>query len=164
MKLFGLDIGTTAIKSVLINEKLEELHSSNTEYEIESHGAFIECDAQKYWELVKGEIDALGIEPDALAVDTQCETLILTDGDGNPVRKAIVWLDNRAADEAEKIREHFGNKKVYEVTGQCEMGQGQRTRGLGAHQEDIFAGGLYPVQTHRQIRNRDDSAVVHDIF
>lgn len=121
MKLFGLDIGTTAIKSVLINEKLEELHSSNTEYEIESHGAFIECDAQKYWELVKAEIDALGIEPDALAVDTQCETLILTDGDGNPVRKAIVWLDNRAADEAEKIREHFGNKKVYEVTGQCEI-------------------------------------------
>ncbi len=121
MKLFGIDIGTTAIKSVLINEKLEELHSSNTGYEIESHGAFVECDAQKYWELVKGEIDPLGIEPDALAVDTQCETLILTDEDGNPVRKAIVWLDNRAADEAEKIREHFGNKKVYEVTGQCEI-------------------------------------------
>ena len=52
---------------------------------------------------------------------TQCETLILTDEMGNPVRKAIVWLDNRATKEAEEIEAHFGRKRVYEVTGQPEV-------------------------------------------
>ena len=58
---------------------------------------------------------------DAIAIDTQCETLILTDEDGNPVRDAIVWLDNRAEEEAREIEAHFGRKKVYEVTGQPEI-------------------------------------------
>lgn len=121
MYLLGIDLGTTAVKSVLFNEKLEELHSRNVEYDIETHDVYAECDAEKYWELVKNELNALDITPDALAVDTQCETLILTDENGNPTRKAIVWLDNRAAKEAEQIKEHFGNKRVYEVTGQCEI-------------------------------------------
>ena len=121
MYLLGIDLGTTAVKSVLFNEKLEELHSGNVEYDIETHDVYAECDAEKYWELVKNELNALDISPDALAVDTQCETLILTDENGNPTRKAIVWLDNRAAKEAEQIKEHFGKKRVYEVTGQCEI-------------------------------------------
>lgn len=121
MYLLGIDLGTTAVKSVLFNEKLEELHSRNVEYDIETHDVYAECEAEKYWELVKNELNALDITPDALAVDTQCETLILADENGNPTRKAIVWLDNRAAKEAEQIKEHFGNKRVYEVTGQCEI-------------------------------------------
>ena len=60
-------------------------------------------------------------EIDALAIDTQCETLILTDENGNPVRDAIVWLDNRATEEAEIIEKHFGRKKVYDITGQPEV-------------------------------------------
>lgn len=121
MYLLGIDVGTTAVKSVLFNEKLEELHSRNVEYDIETHDVYAECEAEKYWELIKNELNALDIKPDALAVDTQCETLILTDENGNPTRKAIVWLDNRASKEAEQIKEHFGNKTVYEVTGQCEI-------------------------------------------
>jgi xylulokinase len=32
-----------------------------------------------------------------------------------------VWLDNRATEEAEIINKHFGNKRIYEVTGQPEV-------------------------------------------
>lgn len=88
---------------------------------IESHDDVVEFDGEKYWQFIKEELGNLSVSVDALAIDTQCETLILTDDEGNPVRKAIVWLDNRAEKEARIIEEHFGRKKVYEVTGQPEI-------------------------------------------
>ena len=117
----GIDVGTSSVKTVCFNEKLEELCSSNVDYKIDSQGDRVEFDAEKYWEIVKGEIVGLDIKIDALAVDTQCETLILTDENMNPVRRAIVWLDNRATAEAAEIERHFGRKRVYEVTGQPEI-------------------------------------------
>jgi len=121
MNLMGIDVGTTSIKAALFNEKLEQLYSANIDYTIESHNDIVEFDGEKYWELIKDELDKISLDIDALAIDTQCETLILTDEDGNPVRKAIVWLDNRAEEEAKIIEEHFGRKRVYEVTGQPEI-------------------------------------------
>ena len=123
MNLMGIDMGTTSVKTVLFNEKLEELKRLCADYTLESKGDIIEFEAEKYWDIVRGEIEKVKAEfgIDALAIDTQCETFILTDDDGNPVRKAVVWLDNRATEEAAIIEEHFGRQKVYEVTGQPEV-------------------------------------------
>lgn len=121
MNLMGIDVGTTSVKTAVFNEKLEMLTSSNIDYIIESHGDIVEFDGEKYWETIKTELENLEIPVDALAIDTQCETLILTDDEGNPVRKAIVWLDNRATKEAAFLENHFGRKKVYEITGQPEI-------------------------------------------
>ncbi len=121
MNLMGIDVGTTSVKAAVFNEKLEMIKSSCIDYLIEAHGDIVEFEAEKYWEIVKTELDSLDVSVDALAIDTQCETLILTDELGNPVRKAIVWLDNRATKEAQQIEEHFGRQLVYEVTGQPEI-------------------------------------------
>ncbi len=121
MNLMGIDVGTTSVKTAIFNQKLEMLASSNIDYAIEAHGDVVEFESEKYWDIVKTELEKLDVAVDALAIDTQCETLILTDEDGNPVRKAIVWLDNRATKEAELIEKHFGRKRVYEVTGQPEI-------------------------------------------
>ncbi len=121
MNLMGIDVGTTSVKTAVFNEKLEMKNSSNVDYIIDAHGDIVEFESEKYWEIVKGEIENLDITIDALAIDTQCETLILTDENGTPVRKAIVWLDNRATKEAELIEEHFGRERVYTVTGQPEI-------------------------------------------
>ena len=121
MNLMGIDVGTSSIKTAIFNEKLEMLKSNNIDYSIESHDNIVEFEAEKYWEIVKTELENLDIKVDALAIDTQCETLILTDDDGNPVRKAIVWLDNRAVEEATEIENHFGRRLVYEITGQPEI-------------------------------------------
>ena len=59
MYLLGIDIGTTSVKSALFNEKLEEISAGSEEYELESHGAFVECEAEKYWEIVQKELDSL---------------------------------------------------------------------------------------------------------
>ena len=123
MNCLGIDFGTTSVKAVLFDEKLKELASSTEEYKLKTSGDIVELEPEKYWELLKNALENVKQEAgvDCLAIDTQCETLILTDEDGNPVRDAIVWLDNRATEEAEIINAHFGRKKVYEVTGQPEI-------------------------------------------
>lgn len=123
MNLLGIDIGTTSVKSAAFDDKLKCLHSSTADYTLDTHGDIVEFDAESYWSIVKSEIEKAKAvcKIDALAVDTQCETLILTDKEGNPLCPAIVWLDNRATAEAEIIAEHFGHKRVYEVTGQPEI-------------------------------------------
>ena len=123
MNLLGIDIGTTSVKTAAFNDSLEMKCSLTADYTLDSHGDFVEFDGEKYWDIVKGEIEKVKKElsVDALAIDTQCETLILTDENGIPVRPAIVWLDNRATEEAEIIEKQFGHKRVYEITGQPEI-------------------------------------------
>ncbi len=123
MNLMGIDMGTTSVKTAVFDENLKEKLTLTADYTLDSHGDIVEFDGEKYWEIVKGEIEkaTAEISVDALAIDTQCETLILTDEMGTPVRPAIVWLDNRATEEAEIIEKHFGRRRVYEVTGQPEI-------------------------------------------
>ncbi|MBR2404509.1 MAG: hypothetical protein IKA95_02505 [Clostridia bacterium] len=123
MNLLGIDYGTTSVKAALFDDKLNQLASSVEDYTLYTKGNIVEFEADKYVEMLHkiiGEIRSTS-RVDALAIDTQCETLILTDENDTPVRNAIVWLDNRATKEAEIIEAHFGRQKIYEITGQPEV-------------------------------------------
>ncbi len=123
MNFLGVDYGTTSVKAVLFDDKLNTLSSVTEDYTLKTKGNIVEFESEKYWDIFKTVLQKAKevSSVDALAIDTQCETLILTDENGNPVRDAIVWLDNRATLEAEEIEKHFGRKKVYEITGQPEV-------------------------------------------
>ncbi len=123
MNCLGLDFGTTSVKAALYNEELKLLASAGEEYTLHTVGDRVELAPEKYWQLLQNALSAIGAQHpiDCLAIDTQCETLILADEAGEPLGDAIVWLDNRAAEEAQIIQKHFGNQKVYEITGQPEV-------------------------------------------
>lgn len=123
MYLLGLDYGTTSLKAVVFDDMGQQAASKTADYNLIAKGDTVEFDAIQYWEIFKDCYDEISknFEISALAVDTQCETLILADENGNPLRHTIVWLDNRAAEEAKEIEAVFGAKKVYEVTGQPEI-------------------------------------------
>lgn len=124
MKYFlGVDIGTTALKAALFDENLRLVKSLKKEYELENNGKIVEFSAEKYWEMLQEVLKNVQSEYTvyAMSIDTQCETLILADEYGQPLEKAVVWLDNRATEQAKKIKNRFGEKRVYEVTGQPEI-------------------------------------------
>ncbi len=123
MYLLGVDIGTTSMKAAVYDEKGREHGNVHLEYTLNSHGDFVEFNPEEYWQMFLKAYKTLseGIHIDALSIDTQCETLIVTDDDGNPLTDAIVWLDNRATKEAEEIESVFGTEKVYTITGQPEI-------------------------------------------
>ena len=114
MYLLGADFGTTSLKCAVFTEKGETVAEKTVDYNLDVSGSFIEFDAEKYWDLFcEGLKVSDGVSISAIAVDTQCETLIVTDENGNPLRPAIVWMDNRASEEAEIIEKEFGRKRVY---------------------------------------------------
>lgn len=128
-RYLGLDIGTTSLKAAVFDKDGKRLAVRAVDYTLNTDSAtgFIEFTPERYVEMCRSVIDDLALECggiDAISVDTQGETLIVTDGEGNPLYPAIVWLDNRAVDEAEAIKRRFGNELVYNVTGQPEITAG----------------------------------------
>jgi xylulokinase len=128
-KYLGIDIGTTSIKAAVFAKDGKRLALRSVDYTLDTDPVtgFIEFNADEYVNMCKNIISELISECgkiDALSVDTQGETLILTDEQGTPLYPAVVWLDNRASNEAEEIKERFGNKCVYEFTGQPEITAG----------------------------------------
>lgn len=128
-KYIGIDVGTTSLKAAVFDSLGNRLALRVVDYvlDTDSKTGYIEFKPERYVEMCRDVIGELVQEcgdVDALSIDTQGETLILTDDNGVPVYPAVVWLDNRATEEAENIKNHFGNKRVYEKTGQPEITAG----------------------------------------
>lgn len=127
--LLGIDAGTTSIKCVLFDQAGRVLASGMSEYELSMpQPGFVEVEAETYWNAFKdalakilkeSNVDAQKIS--GAAVSSQGETFLTLDRDGKPLRRAIVWLDNRSGEEARLIRDRFGVDEIYRVTGQNEV-------------------------------------------
>jgi len=121
--LLGADIGTTSLKASVFDTDGNMIKSVTKDYTLIVSGDEVEFPADDYVKLFCEAYDEVteGLEISAFSIDTQCETLIVTDENDTPLMNAIVWLDNRAAKQADKIKAHFGTEKVYKVTGQPEI-------------------------------------------
>ena len=124
--LMGIDIGTTSLKACVFNEKGNLIDSVTRAYTLITEGESVEFPAEEYFNLFLSAYNELSnkYKIDAFAIDTQGETLIFLDKNGNPLMNAIVWLDNRAEKEAKLIENKFGLKTIYEITGQTEVPAG----------------------------------------
>ena len=124
--IIGLDIGTTALKIALFNNEGILQGLSTQEYDlITPEPNWVEEDVEIYWNAFKAGLDDLRSktkfnpeEIKALGFSAQGETLVFIGRDGQPLMNAIVWLDNRAIEQADILREKFGDEKCYEITGQ----------------------------------------------
>lgn len=124
--LMGLDIGTTALKAALFDTKGTLLAVTTQEYQLMTPQVnYVEEPAEVYWNAFRNGVSALkekhpltASDEIALAISAQGETLFFLDSEGNALRNAIVWMDNRAMDEAQALKEHFGDETCYAVTGQ----------------------------------------------
>lgn len=122
----GIDIGTTSLKGCVFDENGVEVACSQKAYTLITEGEYVEFPPEEYFRLFDEAYNELASQYkfDSFAIDTQGETIIFLDKDGQPLMNAIVWLDNRADKEAKAIEKHFGLKKIYETTGQTESPAG----------------------------------------
>lgn len=127
--ILGLDAGTTAFKGILVGEDGRTVSAASREYSLEfSGGDIVEIDPEVYWQSTVGIIRQLLAESNippgdikALAFSSQGETLVCMDHKGNPVRKAIVWMDNRSVLEAEAMKKDWPRRTIMQRTGQTEI-------------------------------------------
>jgi xylulokinase len=148
--ILSVDLGTTSIKIALVNEYGKLVGKALREYTLSMPDILsVECGADVYWDaftaglrelrecraFVTGDIAALGIS-------AQGETLFFLDGDMKPLRDAIVWMDNRAGEEAQALRKAFGNDACYPHTGQVQFDPcwpAAKVLWVKNHEPEIFA-------------------------
>ena len=131
MKHFlAIDLGTSAVKAAIFDACGNRLALAIEEYTLLTPADDIcELPADVYWQnflvawrkvLTDSKLDAAAIT--AIGFSSQGETFVPVDTSGRPLRNAIVWLDNRAHDEAAAIEAKFGRQSVYRITGQPSVG------------------------------------------
>lgn len=116
------DIGTSAVKGVLVSEDGEIILSQSENIQTIYSGSFIEqnpddwfdafCRISKIFTKEKPIDDISGI-----IMSGQMQDLILIAKDGNPAMNAILYSDARASDQAERILEKIGEDIVFNSTG-----------------------------------------------
>lgn len=114
--LLSLDVGTTSVKAGLFSPDGRCLATALQEYILLSNSAEqAELDPLTYWnaacQTIRQVVEKSGVKPEdvlGLTVSSQGETTIVVDKKGNPLRNALVWLDNRAEKQAKKLNTILG--------------------------------------------------------
>ena len=122
--LLAIDAGTTSVKAGLFSPDGRCLGVGRQEYQLETPAADrAQLDPEVYWQAciktVRAALDQAGIQPGqvkAVAVSSQGETTITLDGEGRVIYPALVWLDNRATDQAALLADKF-SRDAYTRTG-----------------------------------------------
>jgi len=109
----GIDVGTTAIKALLVDGDFRVVRQASREYPIHCpHRDWAEQEPEDWWNgLVACVREVTAAAPDhhvaALALSTQGDTLCPADADGHALAPARTWMDARAGQEiAELTQQH----------------------------------------------------------
>ena len=76
----------------------------------------------------------------AVAVTGQCPSVVPLDRRGRPLRAGLIYRDNRATQQAERIREQLGDRKLHDLTGHVPAAfhVAAKIGWLRDHEPDVF--------------------------
>ncbi len=121
MRLLGIDVGTGGTRALLLDEQGKVVASAT-----HAHAPFrapesgwAEQDPQDWWSACQGAIRALlaqrGVEASEIAcigLTGQMHGAVLLDAAGHVLRPALIWCDQRTAQEAEELEARIGRERV----------------------------------------------------
>ncbi len=117
--VIGIDCSTTATKAVVWDELGHSVAEGRATFPLDApRPGWYEQDAEEWWRSITralreatSRVDAGRIQ--ALGITHQRESFVCTDGEGNPLRQAILWLDARSYREVDR----YGSDRIHEITG-----------------------------------------------
>ena len=110
--VIAVDSGTQSIRAVLFDAQGNELAIEQAQYDpyFSLQPGWAEQRTEDYWSkfclVTKGLMAKISIDPEAIAglgITTQRNTVIPMDKDGNALRPAIVWLDQRRTEGVKPV-------------------------------------------------------------
>ncbi len=119
MNYLGIDIGTSSIKSIVINEKNQIVE----EYEYplivkNKQNNYSEQDPEDWYKGVISCIKKIKSNVKSLSFSGQMHTLVPIDKKGEVIRDAILWNDGRSSKECKEATDFLGGEeKVLSITG-----------------------------------------------
>ena len=116
----GIDLGTTGLKSLLVREDGTVVGSGYREYPIRIPlPGYAEQDPEDWWRALRESLaearGAAGVMPDeiaAIGLSGQMHGTVLTDADGSVLYPAIIWCDQRSAEQVRQVRERVGSENL----------------------------------------------------
>ena len=123
MYTIGIDLGTSAMKLLLVDEKGAIVSEASKEYPLLfPHPGWSEQAPEEWWgALLSGVTELLtGFDADKVAgigVGGQMHGLVTLDEKDNVIRPAILWNDGRTSEETEWLNTAIGKEKLSEYTG-----------------------------------------------
>jgi xylulokinase len=114
--LVGLDVGTSAVKGVAIDEEGRVLATANAEVPLSRpQPGWSEQEPEDWWRATQ---DVLGLLPEGpVGLSGQMHGLVVLDAGQRVLRPAILWNDQRTAAECAEIEERVGFDRLVELTG-----------------------------------------------
>ncbi len=122
MKFIGIDLGTSSVKLLLMNEAGEILNSVSREYPISfpKPGWSEQNPIDWYNETINGIKDLIkGVDKASikgLSFGGQMHGLVILDEKDEVIRPAILWNDGRTIKECEYLNNEIGKDKLSEYT------------------------------------------------
>ncbi|MGC8631924.1 MAG: xylulokinase [Thermoprotei archaeon] len=120
----GIDVGTTGAKVLLVDALGNVVAMRTEEYPLYTpRSGWTEQNPSDWWLAVKMAVayfKSLGVsgeDVEGIGLTGQMHGLVMLDRDGEIVRPAILWNDQRTAGQAARIGERIGLKQVIEITG-----------------------------------------------
>lgn len=109
--VMGIDAGTGGVRVGLYTLQGEEIIFATTEYKTyHQNPGWAEQKPSDWWDCLcqssKKAIETAGVDKEdivSLSLDTTCCSVVMCMNDGTPLRDSLIWMDVRAAEEAELI-------------------------------------------------------------
>lgn len=122
--LLGIDLGTSATKTVLFDLSGVAIASSAVEYPMyQPQNGWAEQDADDWidaaFRTTRAVIEESGINSSEIAgigISGQMHGLVMLDENNIPLRRSIIWCDQRTAAECDEIHERVGKERLIEIT------------------------------------------------
>ena len=119
--LLGVDVGTTATKAVLVDYNGKLVSQGRVEHPtFHVKTGWVEQDSNDWWKSFCGSVaiakqGAPNSNITAVLISSQAPTLLAVDEKGEQVRRAMIWMDRRAEEQAQELHRKF--TKISEMTG-----------------------------------------------
>jgi xylulokinase len=121
----GVDVSTTGSKALLVDAAGVVVSSATTPHTLSTpRPLWSEQDPQEWWRATAASIraaldgaGATGADVAAVGPTGQMHGLVLLDAAGAVLRPAILWNDQRTAEQCDEIRARVGRERLIRVTG-----------------------------------------------
>ena len=114
----GLDIGTSSTKAVLIDEEGNVTAQAHRAYEAQSpRPLWVEQDPEVWWEAAQECLKEIGGDPTAIGLTGQMHGSVFLDSQDQVVRPALLWCDQRTADDRDALVASVGREVIRRTTG-----------------------------------------------
>ena len=120
--VIAYDVGTTAVKGVLVSSEGEIIESESINIETIYESGNKEQQPEKWYSAVceiskKFTLKVLKEDIIGVIMSGQMQDLILVDRNGDSISNAILYSDGRASEEAKEIQKKIGKEELYQVLG-----------------------------------------------